>query len=82
MPGLKISPYINSNKPETKPAIPRVDNAPHDVETPTPTGCLPKSNLGFVEPAPPGEDNTSSPDQKSLHTSKTPAYRGRKRWPP
>ena len=37
MPGLKISLYIyNSNKPGTKPAIPRVDNAPHGVETQTP----------------------------------------------
>ena len=39
-------------------------------------------NLGFVEPVPPGWDNVPSPDQKSFHTSTTPANRGQKRWSP
>ena len=35
---IKNFPYIyNCNKPWTEPAIPRVDDAPHGVETPTPT---------------------------------------------
>ena len=49
---------------------------------PNPTGCLINPNLGFEQPAPPGEDKLSSPDQKSFHTSTTPANRGRKRWSP
>ena len=37
---------------------------------------------GFVEPAPPGEDNIPSPDHKSFHTSTKLTNRGRKRWSP
>ena len=39
-------------------------------------------NLGFVEPAPPGEDKIPSLDQKSVHTSTTITNRGQKRWTP
>ena len=39
-------------------------------------------NLGFIEPAPPGEDKLASPDQKSFHTSTTLMNRGRKPWSP
>ena len=34
--------------------------------------------LGFVEPAPPGEDEISSTNHKSFHTSTTPMNRRRK----
>ena len=37
--------------------VTRVDTAPHGVATTTPLADW----LGFVEPAPPGEDNVSSP---------------------
>ena len=32
-----------------------------------------------IKPAPPGDDRVPPPDQKSLHTSRTPTTRGRKR---
>ena len=40
-PDQKILPYLyNANKPGTKTQIPRVDTAPHGVDTPTPlAGC-------------------------------------------
>ena len=48
---------------------------------PNPTGCLLNPNLGFFDPAPPGEDKMSPPDNKSFHTSTT-ANRRRKRRSP
>ena len=38
--------------------------------------------LGFVEPAPPGEDKVPSRDDESFHTSTPLTNRGRKRWSP
>ena len=55
---------------------------PARCENSNSTRCLLNPNLGFVEPAPPGKDKTSSPDHKYLHTSTTPTNRGRKRWSP
>ena len=39
-------------------------------------------NLGFLKPAPSGEDKVPSSDQKSFHTSTTPTNRGQKRFSP
>ena len=50
--------------------------------TPNLTSCLLNPNLGFVGPAPPEEDHTSSPDQKLFHTFTTLAKWGRKRRSP
>ena len=44
--------------------------------------CMIVDWLGFVEPAPIGEDKVSSPDQKSFRTCTTPTSPGRKRWSP
>ena len=35
MPGLEMIPYLYNFKPGTKTVIPRVDTAPHGVETQT-----------------------------------------------
>ena len=53
--------------------VPRVNTAPHGVETPT-WGSYSQ------RPAPPGRDTVPSPDQKFFHTSTTPTNRGRQRW--
>ena len=39
-------------------------------------------NLGFVEPAPPGEDKVPPPDHESFQTSTNSTSLGRKRWSP
>ena len=79
MAGSEIFPYIyNSDEPGTKTAVPRVDTAPDGVENPTQLADW----LGFVEPAPPGEDRVSSPDQKSFHKCSNPTNQGCKTVPP
>ena len=95
IPGLEVLPYLyNSDNPETKVEISRVDTAPRGVETPI--LLLIGDSLGLMEPArgesfpsgqrrgpaAPGEHRVSSPDQKSFHTSTTPTTRGRKRRSP
>ena len=41
--------------------------------------CHPLPLFMVVEPAPPGEDNVSSPEQTSFHSFVTPTNPGRKR---
>ena len=58
---------------------------PRTVWKPQPHGLTAetaKRQVGFVEPAPPGEDNISCPDHNTFHAPKTPTNRGRKRWSP
>ena len=40
------------------------------------------SNVGFVEPVPPGEHKARCPNRRTFNTSSTPTNRGRKRWLP
>ena len=57
--------------------VPRVDTAPHGVETPTPLWWI-ADWLGLVEPAAAAKDGVSPPHHNVFHTSTPLTIRGRK----